>query len=168
MQQFIGTKVINAKPMNRLEYNQFRGWDLPADEDGSDNGFLVEYVDGGKGNTPEYTGYVSWSPDDVFYRAYKPSGQLSFGDALVYMKAGYKVARKGWNGKGMWIAIGHGSHGLEADKFWNPHARQHAEAQGGLAQVDDYILMKTATGSICMGWLASQADMLSEDWEVLA
>lgn len=76
MQQFIGTKVINAKPMNRLEYNQFRGWDLPADEDGSDNGFLVEYVDGGKGNTPEYTGYVSWSPDDVFYRAYKPSGQF--------------------------------------------------------------------------------------------
>ena len=38
MKAFIGTKVINAKPMTRLEYNQFRGWELPADENGADEG----------------------------------------------------------------------------------------------------------------------------------
>lgn len=167
MNQYIGTKIINAVPMTRLEYNIFRGWELPADENGADEGFLVEYLDGGQANTPQYAGYVSWSPADVFYRAYKPSGEMSFGDALVYLKLGYKVARKGWNGKGMWLTLGEGSHGLEAEKFWNPHARAHAESQGGLAQVDPYIIMKTAADTICMGWLASQSDMLSEDWMVL-
>jgi hypothetical protein len=166
MNQYIGTKIINAKPMNRLEYNQFRGWELPADEDGTDDGFLVEYVDGGAANTTEYVGYVSWSPSEVFENAYKSSGELSFGDAIKYLKVGYKVARKGWNGKGMWIAISNGNSALEADKFWNPHARDHAEKQDGFASVDPYIIMKTASGSILMGWLASQTDMLAEDWEL--
>lgn len=71
MQKYIGTKVINAVPMTRLEYNQLRGWQLPEDENGADEGFLVEYVDGGKANHPGFTGYISWSPKDVFERAYK-------------------------------------------------------------------------------------------------
>lgn len=72
MKQYIGTKQINAKPMNRLEYNQFRGWELPTDENGADEGYLVEYVGPGqKPNTPDYAGYVSWSPKDVFEEAYK-------------------------------------------------------------------------------------------------
>lgn len=71
MKKYIGTKEINAIPMNRQEYNDFRGWKLPDDEDGTDEGYLVEYVDGGKANTPQYAGYVSWSPKAVFERAYK-------------------------------------------------------------------------------------------------
>ena len=71
MKKYVGMKIINAKPMSRLEYNIFRGWELPADEDGSDEGYLVEYIDGGKANTEQYKGYVSWSPKDVFERAYK-------------------------------------------------------------------------------------------------
>lgn len=71
MKKYIGTKEINALPMTRQEYNDFRGWKLPDDEDGSDEGYLVEYVDGGKANTPQYAGYVSWSPKNVFERAYK-------------------------------------------------------------------------------------------------
>jgi len=70
MKTYTGTKVINAKPMTRGEYNVFRGWDLPANEDGADEGYLVEYTDGGKANTAAYAGYVSWSPKDVFERAY--------------------------------------------------------------------------------------------------
>ena len=70
MKTYTGTKVINAKPMTRGEYNIFRGWELPADENGSDEGYLVEYTDGGKANTTAYAGYVSWSPKDVFERAY--------------------------------------------------------------------------------------------------
>ena len=72
MQTFIGTKIINAVPMARQAYNDFRGWQLPADEDGSDAGFLVEYIDGGAANTPQYKGYVSWSPKAVFEQAYRP------------------------------------------------------------------------------------------------
>jgi len=71
MQTYIGTKIIKAEPMTRLAYNQYRGWELPADENGDDEGFLVEYVDGGKANVPGRAGYVSWSPKDVFERAYR-------------------------------------------------------------------------------------------------
>lgn len=70
MKTYIGTKIVRATPMNRLDYNVFRGWQLPADENGADEGYLVEYTDGGKANTPQYAGYVSWSPKDVFERAY--------------------------------------------------------------------------------------------------
>lgn len=71
MQTYIGTKIVNASPMNRLDYNVLRGWQLPDDEDGSDESYLVEYVDGGKANVTGYTGYVSWSPKEVFERSYK-------------------------------------------------------------------------------------------------
>lgn len=166
MDKYIGTKQIAAKQMNRLEYNEFRGWTLPEDENGSDEGYLVEYLDGGEPNTKEFSGYVSWSPKEQFENAYKQSGNLSFGDAITYMKAGLKVARKGWNGKDMWVTVGKGGN-LESGKFWNKHTRAHAESQqDGCAIVDDYIIMKTAFGSICMGWLASQADILANDWEI--
>lgn len=48
MKAYIGTKIINAKPMNRSDYNIYRNWALPEDEDGTDEGYLVEYTDGGK------------------------------------------------------------------------------------------------------------------------
>ena len=69
---FIGTKVVHATPMTREEYNYFRGWDLPANENGADEGYLVEYADGGAGNVPGVTGYVSWSPKEIFLKAYEP------------------------------------------------------------------------------------------------
>lgn len=144
LKEFIGTKIIYAKPMNRLDYNIFRGWELPANENGSDEGYLVEYKDGGEPNTKEYQGYVSWSPKEQFENAYKQSGNLSFGDAITYLKLGYKVARAGWNGKGMYIYLDSG--------------------KGAMVAYDPFIIMYTAGGTMQPGWLASQADILSEDW----
>lgn len=71
MKKYVGMKIINAKPMTRVDYNNFRGWSLPDNENGEDEGYLVEYTDGGISNTPGYKGYVSWSPKDVFERTYK-------------------------------------------------------------------------------------------------
>lgn len=144
LKEFIGTKIIYAKPMNRLDYNIFRGWELPANENGSDEGYLVEYKDGGEPNTKEYQGYVSWSPKEQFENAYKQSGNLSFGDAITYLKLGYKVARTGWNGKGMYIYLDSG--------------------KGAMVAYDPFIIMYTAGGTMQPGWLASQTDILSEDW----
>jgi hypothetical protein len=76
MQRYIGTKVVNATPMTRQEYNDFRGWQLPADENGADEGYLVEYVDGGQANTEAFAGYVSWSPKAVFERAYQAQPEI--------------------------------------------------------------------------------------------
>ena len=62
MQLYTGTKQVKARPMNRADYITLRGWQLPADEDGTDEGYLVEYVDGGKANVEGFAGYISWSP----------------------------------------------------------------------------------------------------------
>jgi hypothetical protein len=60
MQKYIGTKVLEAEPMTRGEYNEHRGWTPPEGEDQDVDGFHVVYPDG----------YESWSPDDVFTEAY--------------------------------------------------------------------------------------------------
>ena len=60
MKTYLGVKMIQAKPMNRLEYNEYRGWQLPVDENGSDEGFSVEYLDGGASHHPNHKGYISW------------------------------------------------------------------------------------------------------------
>lgn len=76
IKKYIGIKEILAKPMTRLEYNDYRGWELPTNEDGADEGYLVEYLDGGKPNHPNHVGYISWSPKAVFERAYIAVGNV--------------------------------------------------------------------------------------------
>jgi len=80
---YVGTKVIDATPMTRLSYIGLRGWELPANEDGNDEGYLVHYTDSTTGNVEGYPGYISWSPKDVFEKAYHPvgsSGKVGEGD----------------------------------------------------------------------------------------
>lgn len=172
MNTYIGVKLIRAKPMTRGEYNAFRGWNVPADENPADEGFLVEYLDGGKANTPQYDGYVSWSPADVFNRAYRETSGMTFGQAIESLKLGFRVARRGWNGKGMWLAYSPGAKSLPADKFWAGANREYAKGCGGSADVLPCITMKTVDSSgreaILMGWLASQTDMLCDDWEIVS
>lgn len=67
---YVGTKVVHAIPMNRADYNEVRSWALPDNEDGSDEGFLVEYPDQ-PSNCEGFNGYVSWSPKGVFEASYE-------------------------------------------------------------------------------------------------
>lgn len=72
-QTYIGTKVVNARPMTRLNYNILRGWKLPENENGFDDGYLVEYTDRIERppHVEGFDGYISWSPKEVFERAYR-------------------------------------------------------------------------------------------------
>ena len=168
MKQFIGTKVVNATPMNRQGYNDLRNWVLPDDENGADEGYLVEYTDGGAPNHQGYKGYISWSPKAQFDKAYVETSGLTFGTALEAIKLGHKVARAGWNGKDMWIAYSPGAKHVTAGQFWSPANSAYAHArEGRTAEVLPCVTMKTATGEILMGWLASQSDMLAEDWSIV-
>ena len=107
MKPYIGIKRVCAVPMNRADYNMLRGWQLPADENGSDEGYLVEYTDGGAPNMPHlFEGYVSWSPKDVFERAYREqTGLGSFSAALEALKSGYRVARLTWQERGTYLRM---------------------------------------------------------------
>ncbi len=84
---YVGTKVVHAVAMTRQEYNDHRGWPLPKDENGSDNGYLVEYVDGGKPNHPGHAGYISWSPVEVFEKAYNVGARKQPETFLTRLKA---------------------------------------------------------------------------------
>lgn len=168
MKRYIGVKEINAKPMKRAAYNVARGWTLPADENGDDDGFLVEYIDGGKANTDVYAGYVSWSPADVFERAYKPLDGMTFGLALEALKRGHKVARKGWNGKGMWLVLVPGRTNVKVQEG-TPYGNvlSPSTAIEILPHIDMWTTNSEGRRAMLPGWLASQTDMLSSDWEVV-
>ena len=68
---YIGTKKVVGTPMTRLDYNQLKGWELPVDENGADEGYLVEELDSSSLNHADFLGYISWSPKDVFERNHK-------------------------------------------------------------------------------------------------
>lgn len=160
MKQYIGAKQVNAMPMTRSDYNDFRNWILPDDEDGNDEGYLVEYIDGGQRNTEAYRGYVSWSPKDVFERSYREVSGLSFGLAIEAMKMGKKVARAGWNGKGMFLFVIQGS---------NDIAKLHGYGFGEMLNEPafrDAIFMRTVDNQL-VPWTASQTDVLADDWSVV-
>jgi hypothetical protein len=92
--------------------------------------------------------------------------ESSFSAALIGIKNGFRARRKGWNGKGMWVTLSPGGR-ISAEKFWAPNNREFAMSQPDkAAEVAPYITMKTADNKI-VPWLASQTDILAEDWEVL-
>jgi Protein of unknown function (DUF2829) len=92
---------------------------------------------------------------------------MDFGEALKALKDGERVSRAGWNGKGMWLSDSPGSPALPAANSWSPCKKAFAEQNGGTAEVLPCITMKTADGQILIGWLASQTDMLSDDWGIV-
>ena len=155
MQRFLGIKIVRAKPMTRLAYNTLRNWVVHDDENPADRGYLVEYEDGGRANHPDFEGYISWSPLDVFLNAYKPlTDGVQFGDAINALKLGARVARAGWNGKGMWLQL------VPAAKY---------DVIFGICadnKLLPWIGMKTADDCF-VPWLASQTDILAEDWVLL-
>ena len=148
MKKYIGTKMIEAKPMNRGDYNKYRGWTIPEDENPADEGYFVKYSDG----------YESWSPKKQFEEAYRDCKSMTFGIALELLKKGCKVARKGWNGKEQYIQLATSISYKSAD---DEIVNCEHDAIGNKA------IAFVGTSGVQMGWLASQADMLSEDWFVV-
>lgn len=168
MIMYIGTQMVNAKPMTRLAYNQMRGWVLPLDENGADEGYLVESFSG-EANTPDYDGYISWSPKAQFEGGYNKDGMLTFGQAVLLMKKGQKLARIGWNGKGMWIIYNPGSDGkvmeMSEGSVYQSHGLNQCEI---LPHFDMYTLNAHGRRAMLPGWLASQSDINANDWCLVA
>ena len=141
MKTYIGTKVIKAEPC--------KVWKEVGKHAIGEDGYRVVYPDG----------YISWSPKDVFEKAYHElTHDMTFGQALDALKTGQKVSRHNWNGKGQYIElavrisyidhngneinVGHNTMGNKAIAFVGNQGAQ-------------------------LGWLASQADMLSDDWYIV-
>ena len=89
---------------------------------------------------------------------------MDFGMALVALKRGECVAREGWNGKGMFLVLQPGST-VDGDKMRNRGAKDFYE--GSRCEIRPHIDMKAADNTYVVGWLASQTDMLAEDWDIV-
>ncbi|WP_218569272.1 DUF2829 domain-containing protein [Pseudomonas sp. F(2018)] len=88
---------------------------------------------------------------------------LDFGQAVYALKQGHKVARAGWNGTGMWLVLDPGSVVSEA----RPGSVYDKAGITGTFTINGHIDMRTATGEMQPGWLASQTDMLATDWAIV-
>jgi len=105
---------------------------------------------------------IYYCPEDVFNDRYTNSEdglKMNFGKAIEALKNGKRVAREGWNGKGMFL-------------YFVPPGVYPARTAIAKNHIGDqvpygaYIAMKTAQGNV-VPWLASQTDMLATDWEVV-
>lgn len=92
------------------------------------------------------------------------ASNLDFGRALEHLKAGHKVARAGWNGKGMFIVYQKGyPQGIPCNK---QTAAAWGMNEGDLFKCEPYLQMRMATGSHFM-YTPNTLDVLAEDWEVI-
>lgn len=111
-------------------------------------GFLLNFIQRHKNQSEE--------EDDA-----EENQMLTFGDAIEQLKLGKTVARQGWNGKGMFLFVVKGATVTKAieDCYGDPSKK-------GVHTALDAIYMHTVQGNL-VPWLASQTDMLSEDWQVV-
>lgn len=88
--------------------------------------------------------------------AYRETSGMPFGLAIEALKKGKRVSRGGWNGKGMWLVM-----------ICPGNAMYTKVGTDGAFPMQPCIGMKTADNNMQPGWLASQADMLADDWMIV-
>lgn len=91
---------------------------------------------------------------------------MSFGDAIKLVRRGMRMARSGWNGKGMYVF-------LATDVEFNtdadvPEFCELFETVDRPVEIENVLILRTARGTFQPGWLASQADMLADDWYLVS
>lgn len=91
---------------------------------------------------------------------------MNFGEAIEAMKAGKRVARAGWNGKGMWCIYNPGSKG-ETHKMSGLYKKYGIDKCEILPHFDMYTVNSSGRRAMLPGWLASQSDMNATDWEIV-
>ena len=149
MKKYIGTKMIEAEPALRYAGGTIAPVNAPVRLDEPvKSGYKVRYPDG----------YESFSPKDVFEKAYRPTDGLSFGLAIEAAKKGKKIARRGWNGKNQYVEL--------AERISYENAA-HEVINAKHEAIGNKALAFVGTSGVQLGWLASQADMLADDWMIV-
>ena len=164
MKQYIGTKVVHAAPAFKAtglnKACKVANQVLTADQikECEANGW--HFTDKMEGYTVRYAdGYESWCPKAAFDEAYRLTDAMNFGLAIEAAKMGKKIARAGWNGKDMYVFLAY-----EADFVTDADISEFDQLE---VEVGDMLIMKTAQNTFQPGWLASQADMLADDWYIV-
>ena len=153
MKQYIGTKIVKAWP----EWKHY-GADGNVHYVSHEPALLVgESAEAGYGVLYE-DGYKSWSPMTVFEKAYRETTGMPFGLAIEAAKKGKKIARAGWNGKNQYVELA----------YCISYKNNAAEVVNvNHCNIGNKAFAFVGTSGVQMGWLASQADMLADDWQIV-
>lgn len=144
MGKYITVKMATAEPVIMHSMDCFS----PL-EDGVDKLFYqVAYEDGDRKRIPA----------KEFEKAYRKTSGLSFGLAIEAARMGHAIARRGWNGKCQYVELATGI--------------SYRNSKGDVVNVNHDSIGNKAfafvgTSGVQLGWLASQADMLADDWYIL-
>lgn len=159
--KYIGVKIVEAEPITRGDYHDYREWVLPDDNTGADEGYLVKYPDG----------YESWCPKAQFEQANRPCDAMPFGHAIEAAKKGNKIARKGWNSEKMFVVV---MPALTLPPFNTQGTNRKVNDRTAKRIGEDtplncvpYFAIYTANGDWVPGWLANPMDMLADDWMII-
>ena len=166
MKTYICKKVIHAVPAKMVNGVPWPDG-LPMPEISQTSQLLSEcgdtcgarIVQGYLYTTSKDDQYPQFMAQEEFEACCLSTEDMTFGDALEALKAGERVARKGWNGKNMYVFLAY-----EADFVTDADIYAYGQPE---VEVADMLVMKTAQDTFQPGWLASQADMLAEDWYVV-
>jgi hypothetical protein len=158
MEKYLGVKLIeaeSAKGYNNKLYTSASPAGVKTEE-----GYKVKYEDG----------YESWSPKEVFEKAYRKTDGLTFGLAIEALKLGRCIARKGWNGKGMFICKQ-----VPAEIYCNIIPKMSSlpedakvilfDRDKSIFYVNQMIIVKP--DNTIDSWVASSSDTFAEDWFVI-
>jgi len=157
--RFIGVKIVDGEPMTLAAAQEYLG--RPIDGNVEDHGYLVKYEEG----------YQSWCPKETFEKHNRPTTGMPFGFAIEAAKQGHKIARAGWNGADMFAVYMSPMH-LPPFNSQEPGRKVNdrtARLIGPDVPLDcqAYFALYNAKKQWQPGWVASQADMLSDDWFIV-
>ena len=142
MKKYIAVKIVEAE--------ECKAWQKSGDNEVGADGYKVKYEED----------YISWCPKEVFEKHNRLCNGMTFGQAIEALKQDKRVARQGWNGKDMYLYL------VISTELQSGLKYGYGEYQGE-PQFVDVICMKTAQNTLVVGWLASQTDMLSDDWVIV-
>lgn len=134
----VNNAIATAQKMTRLEYNDMRGWIMPADEDPADAGYLIQTI------TTCGHSHANWIPEEVFNKQCVINGSLNFGQAWhAVVQNGMCIQRAGWNGKNLIVTATHITD-------INSHA--------------GVIIYPNGDTSL---WVPSPTDLVATDWSII-
>ncbi|NCU41867.1 MAG: DUF2829 domain-containing protein [Candidatus Moranbacteria bacterium] len=94
--------------------------------------------------------------------------EFDFGTAVEFARQGYKISRRGWNGKGQWVSFAPGKElDLTKHDIWTENIKEVAQQNGGKVKIRDYMNLKTVNNEIQIGWTPSISDALAKDWYIV-
>lgn len=152
MKKYLQVNLIEAEQSNLETAFKYLRWPIPSSEYPLQEGYLIKYEDG----------FESWCHKEKFEKANnREIIALTFGHAIEAVKQGKKIAREGWNGKGMFVYY------IPANKYpFSTEAGKSLADEEGKVSYNAYLAIKNVNGTVST-WVPSINDVLAEDWTIV-